>query len=94
MDNTDSNKDLNSYFSNNSNVEKLGWALVIFSFIVGTWGLAGELAIIGVIMAATGGLIGLIKKNWILFVFGAIDTALLLSFMNDMAELNSIMNSF
>jgi len=54
----------------------------------------GEYAAVGVVMAAIGALIGLIKKNWILLVIGLIDAVILISFMHDISEINSIMNSY
>ena len=66
----------------------------LFSFFVGTLNFMGDMAIVGVIMAGLGTLIALVKKNWVLVVMGGIDFFILLSYMNDIAEINNIMNSY
>ena len=82
------------FWTNASGAEKLAAILIIFSFFVGTFDIMGDMAIVGVIMAGAGTAIALVKKNWVLAVVGGIDFFLLLSYMNDIAEINDIMNSF
>ena len=81
-------------FSNASGLEKIAALLIIFSFFAGTFGLSGDFAIVGVVMAGVGSILAIIKKNWILVIIGAIDFFILLSYMNDINEINSIMDSF
>ena len=97
MDNTDNQNQTEQQFwdkfwTNASGAEKFAAVLIIFSFFVGTFDIMGDMAVIGVIMAGVGTAIALVKKNWALTVFGAIDFFILLSYMNDIAEINDIMN--
>lgn len=82
------------YLKNASDIEKVAYGLIILSFFVGTFGLMGDFAIIGVIMAAAGTVIGIIKKNWALVVVGAIDFFILLDYYNSINEINDIMNGY
>ena len=81
-------------FKNASTIEKIAAILIIFSFVAGTFGFSGDYAIVGVIMSGIGSLIALIKRNWALLVFGIIDFVILLQYMNDIAEINSILSGF
>jgi len=81
-------------FKNASTIEKIAAILIIFSFLAGTFGLSGDYAIVGVIMSGIGSLIALIKRNWALLVIGIIDFVILLQYMNDIAEINSILSGF
>jgi hypothetical protein len=91
---SEENNSWEQFFKNASPAEKVAAILIIFSFFAGTFGLTGDFAIVGVIMAGLGTIIGLIKKNWALVVMGAIDVYYLLEYMNDIAEINDIMNSY
>ena len=82
------------YLKNASDIEKVAYGLIILSFFVGTFGLMGDYAIIGVIMAAAGSVIGIIKKNWALVVVGVIDFFILLDYYNSINEINDIMNGY
>lgn len=82
------------YLKNASDIEKVAYGLIILSFFVGTFGLMGDYAIIGVIMAAAGTVIGILKKNWALVVVGAIDFFILLDYYNSINEINDIMNGY
>ena len=93
MENSDENF-WNNLWVNASGAEKLAAVLIILSFFVGTFGMMGDMAVVGVIMAGVGTLIALFKKNWILVIMGGIDFFILLSYMNDIAEINNIMNSY
>jgi len=93
MENSDENF-WNNLWTNASGAEKLAAVLIILSFFVGTFGMMGDMAVVGVIMAGVGTLIALFKKNWILVIMGGIDFFILLSYMNDIAEINNIMNSY
>ena len=93
MENSDENF-WNNLWANASGAEKLAAVLIILSFFVGTFGMMGDMAVVGVIMAGVGTLIALFKKNWILVIMGGIDFFILLSYMNDIAEINNIMNSY
>lgn len=79
-------------FKNASAIEKIAAILIIFSFFAGTFGLSGDYAIVGVIMSGVGSLIALIKRNWALLIIGIIDFVILLQYMNDIAEINSILD--
>lgn len=81
-------------FKNASTIEKIAAILIIFSFFAGTFGLSGDYAIVGVIMSGIGSLIALFKRNWALLVIGIIDFVILLQYMNDIAEINSILSGF
>ena len=97
MDNTENKNQTEQQFwdqfwTDASSAEKFAAVLIIFSFFVGTFNIMGDMAILGVIMAGAGTAIAVFKKNWALTVFGAIDFFILLSYMNDIAEINDIMN--
>ena len=95
MENTNQEQDFwQDLWTNASGAEKFAAILIIFSFLVGTFDIMGDMAILGVIMAGLGTLIALVKKNWVLAVVGGIDFFILLSYMNDIAEINKIMNGF
>jgi len=95
MENTDQEQNFwNNLWKNASGAEKFAAILIILSFFVGTFNFMGDMAIVGVIMAGLGTLIALVKKNWVLVVMGGIDFFILLSYMNDIAEINNIMNSY
>ena len=95
MENTDQEQNFwDNLWQNASGIEKLAAVLIILSFFVGTFDIMGDMAIVGVIMAGAGTVIALFKKNWVLAVVGVIDFFILLSYMNDIAEINNIMNSF
>ena len=74
---------LQDQLKNASDIEKVAWGLILLSFFVGTFGLMGDFAIIGVLMAGAGTVIGIMKKNWPIVVVGAIDFFILLDYMNN-----------
>ena len=93
--NTDQEQNFwNNLWENASGAEKFAAILIILSFFVGTFGIMGDMAILGVIMAGIWIIIALVKKNWLLVLMGGLDFFLLLSYMNDIAEINNIMNSY
>ncbi|MDG1913707.1 MAG: hypothetical protein P8I55_03855 [Crocinitomix sp.] len=91
MEDTDQEQNFwDNLWKNASGIEKLAAALIVLSFFVGTFDIMGDMAIVGVIMAGAGTAIALFKKNWYLAVAGAIDFFILLSYMNDIAEINRL----
>tara|TARA_B110000003_G_scaffold211890_1_gene210898 strand:- start:57 stop:344 length:288 start_codon:yes stop_codon:yes gene_type:complete len=94
MENTNQEQSFwENLWANASGAEKFAAILIIFSFLVGTFDIMGDMAIVGVIMAGLGTLIALVKKNWVLAIVGGIDFFILYGYMNDIAEINNIMNS-